>query len=157
MSNFNYCPLVWHFCGKENNSKLEKIQERSLRILYNDYVSSYSDLLSNAGTSTLLISRLKLMALETFKCVKGDNPKCLNNIFHVKDVPYDLRHQVNLEQPRRRSAMHGLRSFSYIGSKLWNSLPVHFKSLDEIDVVNFKAMINEWDGPSDLDTFSHYV
>ena len=24
-SNFNYCPLVWHFCGKLNNKKLENI------------------------------------------------------------------------------------------------------------------------------------
>ena len=23
--NFSYCPLVWHFCGKTNNAKLEKI------------------------------------------------------------------------------------------------------------------------------------
>ena len=29
MSYFNYCPLVWHFCGKGNNNKLEQIQERS--------------------------------------------------------------------------------------------------------------------------------
>ena len=39
MSNFNYCPLVWHFCGQVNNQKLEKIQERALRILFADYNS----------------------------------------------------------------------------------------------------------------------
>ena len=27
-SNFNYCPLVWHFCGKTHSQKLEKIQVR---------------------------------------------------------------------------------------------------------------------------------
>ena len=26
-SNFEYCPLVWHLCGKMNNQKLEKLQE----------------------------------------------------------------------------------------------------------------------------------
>ena len=36
MSNFNYCPLVWHFCGEGNTKKLEKIQERALRFIYND-------------------------------------------------------------------------------------------------------------------------
>ena len=56
LSNFNYCPLVWHFCGKTNNKKLEKIQERSLRILYNDYDSTYEDLLCNNRSSTLLLS-----------------------------------------------------------------------------------------------------
>ena len=25
MSNFNYCPLVWHFCGEVNTKKIEKI------------------------------------------------------------------------------------------------------------------------------------
>ena len=24
LSNFIYCPLVWHFCGKTNNKKLER-------------------------------------------------------------------------------------------------------------------------------------
>ena len=24
MSNFNYCPIVWHFCGETNTRKLEK-------------------------------------------------------------------------------------------------------------------------------------
>jgi hypothetical protein len=33
MSNFNYCPIVWHFCGETNTRKIEKIQERVLRIL----------------------------------------------------------------------------------------------------------------------------
>jgi hypothetical protein len=36
LSNFNYCPLVWHFCGEGNTKKLEKIQERALRFIYND-------------------------------------------------------------------------------------------------------------------------
>ena len=32
-SNFNYCPLVWHFCSRKSVKKIEKIQERALRIL----------------------------------------------------------------------------------------------------------------------------
>ena len=39
MSNFNYCPLVWHFCGEVNTKKKEKIQERALRFIYQDYNS----------------------------------------------------------------------------------------------------------------------
>ena len=25
LSNFNYCPLAWHFCSESNSKKLEKI------------------------------------------------------------------------------------------------------------------------------------
>ena len=47
LSNFNYCPLAWHFCGKTNNQKLDKLQKRSLRISYCDYSSHFQDLLGN--------------------------------------------------------------------------------------------------------------
>ena len=31
-SNFIYCPLVWHFCSAALSQKIEKIQERALRV-----------------------------------------------------------------------------------------------------------------------------
>ena len=40
LSNFDYCPLTWHFCGEVNTKKIEKIQERALRFIYSDYSSS---------------------------------------------------------------------------------------------------------------------
>ncbi len=45
ISTFNYCPIVWHFCGKVNTKKIEKIQERTLRYMFNDKKSSCSSLL----------------------------------------------------------------------------------------------------------------
>jgi hypothetical protein len=47
LSNFNYCPLVWHFCGESNTKKLEKIQERALRFIYNNSDSSYENFYSH--------------------------------------------------------------------------------------------------------------
>ena len=40
LSNLNFCPLAWHFCTDKNSEKLEKIQERALRFVYDDYSSS---------------------------------------------------------------------------------------------------------------------
>ena len=48
LSNFNFCPLAWHFCTDKNSNKLEKVQERALRFVYNDYTSSYINLLEKA-------------------------------------------------------------------------------------------------------------
>ena len=44
LSNFNYCPLVWHFSSCESIRKIEKIQKRCLRIVSNDYESDYETL-----------------------------------------------------------------------------------------------------------------
>ena len=35
IAHFNYCPAVWHACGKVNTMKLEKIQYRALKFVYN--------------------------------------------------------------------------------------------------------------------------
>ena len=40
-SNFNFCPLAWHFVTEKNSKKLEKVQERALRFVYEDYNNSY--------------------------------------------------------------------------------------------------------------------
>ena len=41
-SNFNYYPLVWHFCSSKYLYKIEKIQERAVRLLHNDLASDYA-------------------------------------------------------------------------------------------------------------------
>lgn len=45
LSNFNFCPLAWHFCTEGNTKKMENIQERALRFVYDDFISSYEELL----------------------------------------------------------------------------------------------------------------
>ena len=35
-SNFNYCPLVWHFTSSKSINKIENIQKRALRFLHNE-------------------------------------------------------------------------------------------------------------------------
>ena len=83
-SNVNYCPIVWHFCGKMNGDKIEKIQERALRMIYRNYDSLYSELLRDAGAYTMLDKRLHSMLLHVFKSLKGMNAKCLNDMYSVK-------------------------------------------------------------------------
>mgnify|MGYP000654490646 CR=1 FL=1 len=63
-SEFNYCPLVWHFTSSNSIKMIEKIQERLLRFLYNDLNSSYEDLLRLAGKTSMLVSRLKTLCIE---------------------------------------------------------------------------------------------
>ncbi len=50
LSNFNYCPLVWHFCVKQNSRNMEKIQERALRFVYEDNESTFDILLKQRET-----------------------------------------------------------------------------------------------------------
>jgi hypothetical protein len=55
--------LAWHFCNKNNTSKLEKIQERALQFIYDDFVSSYDELLVKAKIPSLKIRRMRISRL----------------------------------------------------------------------------------------------
>ena len=44
-SRFGYFPFIWMFHRRKVNSKINHLQERSLRIADNDYITSFEDLL----------------------------------------------------------------------------------------------------------------
>ena len=47
LSNFNYCPLLWHFCSSKSLKKIEKLEEQALRMLYINYTSDIISILKN--------------------------------------------------------------------------------------------------------------
>ena len=100
LSNFNYCPIVWHFCSKSSSRKMEKIQERALRFLFNDKRSTYEDLLEKCQSSTLHLRRIKTIALEVFKSLNDLNPPFMKELFTTKSVNYNLRDGDILVQPK---------------------------------------------------------
>ena len=46
-SQFGYCTLVWMFCDRQENNRINHLHERALRILYNDYKSTFENLLES--------------------------------------------------------------------------------------------------------------
>ena len=158
MSNFTYCPLVWHFCGKTNNSKIEKIQERALRIVYNDYESDYQALIDKLETTTMLHSRLNCILLEVFKSLKKINPTYIQDMFSLKENGYELRDPLPLVQQKHNTTNFGLRTFSYVGSKLWNDFPSVLKvNIQETDPPEFKSRLKLWPCPNHDNMPSFYV
>ena len=77
----------------------------------------------------------------------------MNKMFECKTLPYSLRDTYRIIQPMRKSTTFGIRSFTFIGAKLWNDLPSHFKDLYDMDVTEFKHILNNWSGPGDTDYF----
>ena len=71
MANFNYCPLVWHFCSKKLKTKQESIKKMALRFLYDDYESDYDHLLKIANKPTIEIRQIRVLAKEIFKTIKA--------------------------------------------------------------------------------------
>ena len=82
---------VWHFCSNRSLYMLEKVNKKALRVVLNDYVSTYRDLLDKVSKPTLYVARLKAIAIEAYKCYVNENPQYINSMFDSVDKPYNLR------------------------------------------------------------------
>ena len=152
-SNFNYCPLVWHFSSCKSTAKIEKIHKRCLRILLNDNTSDYNTLLIKSGKPSMEIKRLRSLATEVFKTLNNLNPTFMKNIFtskvNAKVRPNDIVVRT------RNSATYGDKSLTALGPKIWNSLPENIKSENSYN--KFKEYINLWFGPTCRCNICQYI
>ena len=62
-SQFNYCPLIWMFCGRTANNKINRLHERALRIAYEDFESTFKELLTKDGSVTIHQRNLRAFAI----------------------------------------------------------------------------------------------
>ena len=61
------------------------------------------------------------MTLEALRSVRQDNAACLHDMFHVNEVPYEVRWN-KIIHPKMKTTTHGLGSFSYLGAKLLHDI-----------------------------------
>ena len=125
---FNYCPLVWYFSSAKSLQKIEQLQERALRFLYNDHTSSYNDLLLKSDKGTMLVARQRTLCIEIFKTVKHLNPPFMQNIFKLRSSNYSSRNPNNLAHVRPNQTTFGSNSLTSIAPQIWNGLPDRIKS-----------------------------
>ena len=151
--HFNYCPLVWFFCSRKSMQNMEKIQYRALKFIFNDHTSSYESLLKRAGVNNLSLQRLKLLAIEVFKCYNKLNPMYLCDLFTPQINNYSLRGTNKLVQHPYKTVTYGRNSFKFLGSHIWNNLPSDLRCMD---YNTFKSSLKAWQGCSCACNFCKY-
>ena len=67
ISQFNYCPLIWMIHNRGLSNKINHMYERALRIVYDDYSSSFEDLLNIDKSVTIHQRNLQQFAIEILK------------------------------------------------------------------------------------------
>ena len=70
----------------------------------------------------------------------------MNDIFKLRNTDRLTRekYKLNLEIPKPNQATFGTRSLRSYGQKIWNALPYHIKTSDNLN--SFKAIIKYLDG-----------
>ena len=94
LSNFQYCPAIWHHCSVSNTKKIEKIQERALRYVTNDYESDYRFLLCQTSLPSLEEGRRQQIATQTFNIVNNLSLPYLQDLITPRKCTRILRNSV---------------------------------------------------------------
>ena len=81
-------------------TSVEKIHERAIRFMSEDYTSEYSELLLNANESTLYLKRVRIIAQEVFKTINGLNPEYAREILRDRPSRYPSRRPLDLYVPK---------------------------------------------------------
>ena len=155
LSNFNYCPLVWYFSTQKQLQIMEKIQERVLRFLHNDYKSDYSTLLKISGSVSMEVKRMRYLCLEIYKTLNNLSPNYMKDIFQVQQSAYSSRRPHNILVPRVNQTKFGTRSIRCAGARIWNHLPDSIQSAENLRM--FKTLIKTWQGPSCNCNYCQYL
>ena len=78
--------------SRENNRKINRLQERCLRSIYNDKPSSFNELLEKDGFVSIHEQNVQVLATEMYKISNGLSTPLMKDIFPINRNPINLRH-----------------------------------------------------------------
>ena len=145
-AQFGCCPLVWMFMVQKINRKINHIHERSQRIFYRDYNSSFKDQLKKDKSVGIHHRNIQSLAVELFKVKENISNTIINDIFPTRLLNYSLRSQTDFFRNTINTAKYVLNSLRYFASKVWNMIPTEIKTLRLLKCLK----ISKWE-PNDCD------
>ena len=142
-SQFSYCPLVWMFCSRSMNNKINHIHERALRLVYQDYTTTFENLLKKDGSLTFHHRNIHQVAIEMFKVKHDFSPSFMQDIFTLNKNSKGTRSGDTFARPNVDSVKKGDRSLRSFGPIVWNDMvPEKLKLCKSLD--EFKCSIKTW-------------
>ena len=101
------------FCYRRIIHKINKIHERSLRLLLKNYNDDFQDLVRSSGDISIHQRCINSLLTKVYKYIYGFSPEIINEVFETYIIT---------------SNRYGLNSIHYKANKLCNLLPENLKS-----------------------------
>ena len=115
------------FCSKADMQIVEKVQYKTLQVVYNIYMAIYDELLALNNNLALEIYSSENMPNLSFI------EKHIRRIFTEKDI--------SLLIPHENTQKYGIHSFNFRGNVLWDNLPVKLKQSKSLQ--DFKLLLKQ--------------
>ena len=119
------------------------IAKRCLKIIYNDKQSSFNELLNKDSSVSTHIRNIQRLAIAMFKFCERLAPPIMDNVLKLKtENPFNLRKFSEFARPIVKTVYQGSESMSYLGRKIWDTLPEKLMNMDNPETL--KKEIKAW-------------
>ena len=129
-----YCPLIWMFCQRSSNTRINHLHERALRIVYNDNKSTFEDLLKKDNSVSIHHKNIRLLGIELYKVKNNLYTHLIPEIFNLRNIDYNLRSQTNFTQGSVNTVNYG-KSLRYLAPKIWNIIPLEVRNSSRLQIL----------------------
>ena len=137
----SYCPLIWTFCSRRSNHLINQLQKRALRIIHEDYNSSFSELFEMTNETTMHIRNLKFLVTEIYKFLNGLSPPIMNEVFQISECPYNLRNPRTLASKHKSTVRYGLDTIAFKHPQIWQDIPLEIRNSESLYL--FKSNVKQ--------------
>ena len=103
------------FCSRCLNNLINGINERSLRLIHNDHVSSFQDIFEMTKEKTIHQNNLESVAKETYQFSNGLSPPIIYDAFIIRNNKYILSNFQCLYSTNKRAAKYETETVTYTG------------------------------------------
>ena len=95
------------FRSRMSNNKINKLQERSLRILYTDDYSNFEELLKKNHSVTIHIRNIQLLAIEMYKLKNNLSLDIITCLFPRNEYSHNMRNCHDFMRPNPKTVRWG--------------------------------------------------
>ena len=99
------------FYSRTTNNKINKLHERALRLVYDDYLSAFEELLEKDNSFTVHHYNIQTLCIELYKVFSGQSQTIFSDLFERKNINYNLRSQPDFVIPQVKSVYKGSNHF----------------------------------------------
>ena len=138
---FRYCSLTWVLHSRKSNNEINLLHERALRMIYNDQISSFQELLDKDNFFTVHHLNIQSLAIEMFKVINHITVTVIDNLFTTYHS-CNLHSKCKFVVPSVRTVHNGQNSIQYYGPLIWNMIPGYIKHSETLNI--FKGKIQKW-------------
>ena len=97
------------FCSRSLNNLINRIHERGLRLIDNDHVSTFQNILETTKEKTIHQNNLECHAKETYKFLSDLSPPIMNGAFMIRNDNYNLRNFQCLYSTNKRTVKYRMK------------------------------------------------